>query len=83
VKGVNKDWPISCSKRRFLDIKQVIRNLRSIKGLVKSFSLIPCGLNLDKYTLNDEIPAVTVKDNNRVTSGRFEKRLVAEHSKNV
>jgi hypothetical protein len=52
VKGVNKDWLISRSKRRFLDIKQVIRNLRSIEGLVKSFSLIPCELNLDKYTLN-------------------------------
>jgi hypothetical protein len=54
VKGVNKDWPISRSKRRFLDIKQVIRNLRlrCIEGLVKSFSLIPCGLNLEKYTLN-------------------------------
>jgi hypothetical protein len=54
VKGVNKDWLISRSKRRFLDIKQVIRNLRSIEGLVKSFSLIPCELNLDKYTLNGE-----------------------------
>jgi hypothetical protein len=34
----------------------VIRNLyrRSIKFIVKSFSLIPCELNLDKYTLNGE-----------------------------
>jgi hypothetical protein len=56
VKGVNKDWLISRSKRQFLDIKQVVRNLRSrsFEGLVKSFSLIPCGLNLDKYTLNGE-----------------------------
>jgi len=56
VKGVNKDWLISRSKQRFLDIKQVIRNLRlrSIEGLVKNFSLIPCELNLDKYTSKGE-----------------------------
>ena len=54
MKGVNKDWFISRSKRRFLDIKQVIRNLRlrNIVERLKSLCLIRCGLNLDKYTLN-------------------------------
>jgi hypothetical protein len=51
-----KDWPISRSKRRILDMKRGIPSLwlSNIEERLYSFSLIPCGLNLDKYTLNGE-----------------------------
>ena len=56
MEGVIKDWPITPRIRLFWGIKQVIRNLRfrCIVGLTESFSLIPCGLNLDKYISNGE-----------------------------
>jgi hypothetical protein len=51
-----KDWPISRSKRRILDMKRRLPSLwlGNIVEHAKSFSLIPCGLNLDKYTLYGE-----------------------------